>query len=132
MQTLRDAGITHLLDLREPHELSAPHFGQGAVDAMENAGIVRLHLPVVDMDAPENADFDAARRWIEDVLLDPNAKIYLHCRAGMERTAAIACALEAKRAEISFDEALAKLKLKRPIFQPLPAQRTAARAWLGE
>ncbi len=132
VQTLQDAGITHIIDLRETGEWSAPHFGLDAVDAMDDAKITRLHLPVVDMGAPKPADFDAAWEWVERVLTAPHAKIYLHCRAGMERTAAIACALEAKRAGISFDEALAKLKEKRSIFQPLPAQRRAAQLWLDE
>lgn len=132
VQTLKHAGISHILDLRETSEWSAPHLGLDAVEAMDGAGITRLHLPVVDMNAPCRADFDAAWAWIESVLGDPNAKIYLHCRAGMERTAAIVGALEAKRAGLSFDEALAKLKRKRSIFAPLPPQRRAARAWLGE
>ncbi len=132
IQTLKDADITHILDLRETREWSAPHFGLQAVEATGSAGIVRLHLPVVDMDAPRNTDFDEAQRWVEDVLTTPNTKIYLHCRAGMERTAAIACALEAKREGISFDEAMRKLKAKRSIFAPLERQREAARQWLGE
>lgn len=132
VSTLNQAGITHVLDLRETSEWIAPHFGLEAVEAMEGAGITRLHLPIVDMDAPEPADFDAAWAWVEDASSDPDAVIYLHCRAGMERTAAIAGALAARRAAISFDEALAQLQGKRPIFQPLPPQRRAAQAWLGE
>ena len=132
VETLKNAGITHVLDLREPHEWNAPHFGVDAVNAFEKAGIERLHLPVVDMDAPQNADFDRAADWLQTTLAEPKAKVYVHCRAGMERTAAIVCAVYAREHGISFDEALSTLKRKRPIFAPLPHQVRAAKAWLGE
>lgn len=130
VQTLKDANISHVLDLREPHEWTEPHFGQDAVNAFEEAGITRLHLPVVDMGAPQNADFDAAAKWLETTLAEPDAKVYVHCRAGMERTAAIVCAVYARRHNVSFDEALAILKRKRPILAPLPEQVRAAKKWL--
>ncbi len=132
VQSLKDAGISHVLDLREPHEWSAPHFGQDAVNAFENAGITRLHLPVVDTDAPQNSDFDVAAKWLATTLAEPNAKVYVHCRAGMERTAAIVCAVYAREHGVSFEEALAVLRSNRSIFAPLPMQVRAAKAWLAQ
>ncbi len=130
VQVLHDAGITHVLDLRESHEWSAPHFGTEAVNAYQQAGITRLHIPIVDTEAPTDANFDTAAHWLETVLSDPKNKVYVHCRAGMERTAAILCAVFARRNHTSFEESLAILQRKRPIFAPLPGQIRAAKAWL--
>ena len=132
VQTLQEAGVTHVLDLREDHEWSEPHFGVEAVGSYEKAGIVRLHLPIVDTREPTNADFNAATEWLEEVLLDSHNKVYVHCRAGMERTAAILCAAYAWRHQTSFESALATLQRKRSIFAPLPGQVRAANAWLAK
>ncbi|BCM89428.1 ADP-ribosyl-[dinitrogen reductase] glycohydrolase [Abditibacteriota bacterium] len=132
VQVLKAAGITHVLDLRESHEWSPPHFGSEAVNAYGEVGITRLHLPIVDTKEPADADFQRAANWLEEVLRDPNAKIYAHCRAGMERTAAILCAIFAKRNQTSFEESLSILQRKRPIFAPLPGQIRAAKAWLSK
>ena len=128
---LRAAGITHVLDLREESEWAAPRFGNAAVEAMAKMDINRMHLPIVDMGAPQPLDFDRANAWIEKALALPNAKVYLHCRAGMERTAAIALAFWIAREGISYDAAFRNLKGKRPIFQPLPAQERAVKQWMA-
>ena len=128
---LRAAGITHVLDLREDSEWAAPRFGHDAVEAMARLGINRMHIPVKDMGAPQPLDFDRANAWIEKALALPNAKVYLHCRAGMERTAAIAIAFWIAREGISYDAAFRNLKGKRPIFKPLPAQERAVKDWMA-
>lgn len=128
---LRTAGITHVLDLREESEWSAPRFGAQALDAMAKMGISRLHLPIVDMGAPGALDIDRAVAWIDKALAQSNAKVYLHCRAGMERTAAIAIAFWVAREGISYDAAFRNLKGKRAIFQPLPAQERAVKTWMA-
>lgn len=126
---LRAAGITHVLDLREESEWTPPRFGSAAIDAMAKMGIARMHLPIKDMSAPDSLDFDRANIWIDKALAQPNAKIYLHCCAGMERTAAIALAFWMARERISYDAAFRNLKSKRPIFKPLPAQEIAVIKW---
>jgi protein-tyrosine phosphatase len=57
-------------------------------------------------------------------------KIYIHCRAGMERTAAILIAHHARTHGVSHDEALEVLQKARPILKPLRNQEEATRAWL--
>ncbi|RYX81797.1 hypothetical protein EON83_22320 [bacterium] len=128
---LQAAGITHVLDLRESHEWSPPHYGSEAVETFEKLGITRLHQPIVDTYEPTNGDFDAIALWLEKALSDPKNKVYVHCRAGMERTASILCAIFARQHGTSFEEALTILRRKRPIFAPLPGQIRAAKAWLA-
>ena len=129
--SLRAAGITHVLDLREEAEWTLPRFGGAAIEAMAKLGIQRMHLPVVDMGAPEPLDFDRAVAWIEKALAQSNARVFLHCRAGMERTAAIAIAFWVAREGISYDAAFRNLKGKRAIFKPLPAQERAVKEWMA-
>lgn len=123
-------GITHILDLREAREWKPPKFGHAALEAIKQRGLKRLHLEVWDMHAPKPQTFETACQFIEEALLQPHAKVYVHCRAGMERTAAILIAYYAKANRVSYDEALHKLRKARPILAPLPAQEQAARHWI--
>ncbi len=127
---MKKQGITHILDLREAREWKPPKFGHLALQAIEKSGLVRLHLEVLDMNAPKPATFDAACQFIEAALSQPDANVYVHCRAGMERTAAILIAYYAKTHGVSYDEALRELQKNRPILAPLPAQEKAARSWI--
>ena len=131
VSVLRAAGITHILDLREEAEWTLPRFGGAAIEAMAKMGIARMHLPIQDLGAPDALDFDRANVWLEKALAQSNAKVYLHCRAGMERTAAIALAFWIAREGISYDAAFRNLKGKRPIFKPLPAQELAVKEWMA-
>lgn len=127
---LIEQGITHILDLREAREWKAPKFGHLALKAIEEWGLTRLHLEVLDMNAPEAETFDAACQFIEDALTQADAKVYVHCRAGMERTAAILLAYYVKTQGVSYDEALRELQKGRPVLAPLPAQEKATRRWI--
>ena len=129
--SLRASGITHVLDLREEAEWTLPRFGGQAIDAMARLGIQRMHLPVKDMGAPDALDLDRAVAWIEKALAQGNARVFLHCRAGMERTAAVAIAFWVAREGISYDAAFRNLRGKRAIFQPLPAQERAVKEWMA-
>jgi protein-tyrosine phosphatase len=125
-------GITHILDLREPHEWAVPQFGAEAVDEIDRCGLQRLHLPVIDQGAPTRADLEAACQYLQEVLSDPDARIYVHCRAGMERTAAVLVAYHAREQGLTYDEALAALSKRRLAFKPLLNQEKAVRQWLEE
>lgn len=127
---MKEQGITHILDLREAREWKPPRFGHLALQAIEEYGLKRLHLEVLDMNAPKPETFDVACQFIEEALAQPETKVYVHCRAGMERTAAILIAYYAKTHNVSYDEALHELKKGRPILSPLPAQEKAARRWI--
>ena len=127
---LKQAGITHILDLRQAEEWCAPSPGNEAVEFSRECGLERFHLPLTNIEAPREEEFSQASAWLESALEDPKAKVYVHCRAGMERTATIVVAFHGCRTGQSYDAALQELKLKRPIFRPLPHQESAVRAWL--
>lgn len=123
-------GVTHLLDLREAGEWKAPHFGLEAVEEAARLGLQRLHLPVLDMGAPTPQTLDAALQFIDETLQNPQAKVYIHCRAGMERTAAILIAHHARKHDLSYQESLKALRQRRPILRPLPNQERAVQQYL--
>jgi protein-tyrosine phosphatase len=116
--------------LREAHEWSAPKFGGEALEEIDRCGMHRLSLPVVDTGPPAPYELEAACQFLEAALKDEGSRIYVHCRAGMERTAAILIAFYARHYGVGYDEALATLKARRPIFAPLPGQERAVRQWL--
>jgi atypical dual specificity phosphatase len=128
---LARAGITHILDLREAQEWSAPSPGHEAVEFSRECGLERHHFPLTNREAPREEELFQASAWLESALGNPKAKVYVHCRAGMERTATIVVAFHGARTGQSYDAALDDLKRKRPIFQPLPHQESAVRAWLN-
>jgi protein-tyrosine phosphatase len=129
---LRSLGVTHLLDLREAHEWATPRFGLEALQDAERIGLQREHLPIVDMGAPTQEELSRAVEHIEGVLSQPGATAYVHCRAGMERTAAVLIAFHARKHGQSYEEALREMRRGRAILQPLPHQERAVRQWLRE
>jgi len=131
VRSLVDDGITHVLDLREPGEWSPPQVGQGALDEMTARGIVRLHLPIEDTGAPTLEGLDAAVAFIDNALADPTARVYVHCRAGMERTACVLVAWHARAHGVDYRKALKTLRKARPILSPLPEQEDVTREWIA-
>lgn len=132
VEWMKNQGITHVLDLREPREWKPPKFGHLALVAIEKQGLQRLHLEVLDMNAPKDSVFKATCEFIETALAQTDSKVYVHCRAGMERTGAILIAYYAKTQRVSYDEALQELRKSRPILSPLPNQEKATRRWIEE
>lgn len=123
-------GVTHILDLREPAEWAAPgRYGQAALAEVERLGLVRLHLPVRDLGAPAAADLDAAVAFL-DAALALGRGVYVHCRAGRERSASVVCAFLAWQRGVSIDDAWHDLAARRPRVRRLPHQFAAVEGWL--
>ena len=68
--------------------------------------VLRRHIPVVDMGPPTPDQFDEAVAFLEETLQEPANVVYVHCRAGAERTAAILVAFHAHRHGLGYDAAL--------------------------
>lgn len=125
---LQARGVTHVVDLREDAEWSAPgRFGAEAVAELDVRGIKRLAVPVRDQAAPPGHVLEAAVRWIRDALKAPDAKVFVHCRAGRERTGAVLAAYLVS-CGAPLDAALTMLR-SRCGAAPLPAQVAAVREW---
>jgi ADP-ribosyl-[dinitrogen reductase] hydrolase len=131
---LASLGVTHVLDLREPKEWSGGgRVGQEAVDALDERGIERRHLPVPDTHAPDAATLDAAVGFLDAALAaDPAARVFVHCRAGQQRTGAVLVAWHARSRGCTGHDALAAIQASCPSIAPMEAQRQAVERWLDD
>jgi protein-tyrosine phosphatase len=122
------AGVTHVLDLREDAEWAASdRFGVEAIDELRRRGVERKAIRVVDQGAPSPEFLDAAVAWIEEIVARAGTRVYVHCRAGRERTAAVLAALLVSRG-VSLADALRRVR-ERCRGVPMTHQVAAVRAW---
>jgi ADP-ribosyl-[dinitrogen reductase] hydrolase len=129
---LRALGITHILDLREDHEWDGPgRRGSSAIQEIDRLGLPRLSVAIKDMGTPSHQHLDQAVAFM-DAALHLVGKVYVHCRAGVQRTGAIAAAWYAKQQGCSVDEAIERLRQRRPDLEPMVFQMAAARDWLAK
>jgi ADP-ribosyl-[dinitrogen reductase] hydrolase len=128
---LRAGGVTHVLDLREEHEWDGPgRRGGSAIAEIDALGLPRLQVAIRDMGTPRSDDLDQAVAFM-DAALHLGGAVYVHCRAGVQRTGAIAAAWYARQQRCSIDEAVERLRERRPDFEPMAFQVAAARSWLA-
>jgi atypical dual specificity phosphatase len=122
---LRDEGVTAVINLCEDRE-----YWDGERDAVAaacaGAGIAEHRLPVID---GGTVPTDVLERAVEAAA---DGIVYVHCRGGRERSAAVAIALLAARSGSSFEDAHDLALSLRPGFRPLPWQVDGVRSWLRE
>jgi ADP-ribosylglycohydrolase/protein tyrosine phosphatase (PTP) superfamily phosphohydrolase (DUF442 family) len=104
LQRLLAAGIECFFDLTQPGEI-APH---PPYESELPAGIEYLRVPVADHAVPEERAQMAAILEALSRVLGSGRPVYLHCRAGIGRTAMVAGCLLVERG-MTGDEALAEL-----------------------
>jgi protein-tyrosine phosphatase len=63
-------------------------------------------------------------RWLDDGM-----RVYVHCRAGQQRSAAVAAGVIALRTGIDVDDAIVRVQARKPSADPLPHQREDLRRW---
>ena len=128
---LRETGVVEVLDLREDSEWDTQtRYGREAIAAMHWSSMERKSVPIVDTQALTAAQLD--RTWEILSAADGDRALYLHCRAGIERTGSVLGAFVARREGISLGQALEKLQDAGSKLRPLPDQIAAVRQWLGE
>jgi protein-tyrosine phosphatase len=124
---LERMGIERVLNLAEDRE-----YRPGERETVETgylgAGIEERRRSLEDYG---NLPGGALDRAIDDVngWLDEGRRVYVHCRAGWQRSAAVAAAVIAVRDGIDIDEALERVQERKPSAAPLPHQREDLRRW---
>ncbi|HEX4106634.1 MAG TPA: dual specificity protein phosphatase family protein [Solirubrobacteraceae bacterium] len=119
--------IQRVLNLSEDEEYR-PGERDAVARALADAGIEEHRVSLRDYGGlpPENLEraVQEVSRW-----LDEGVRTYLHCRAGWQRSAAVASGVVAHRDGIGIDEALAYVQGRKPSADPLPHQREDLRRW---
>ncbi len=127
VRRLTALGVTRVLNLVEDSE-----YQRGArrkvEKALAKADIEEVRLSTEDF-GPLSEDLleqGAAQlnRW-----LDQGETVYLHCRAGWQRSPAVASGAIALRDGIDIEAALAHVQLLKTTADPLPHQREDLRRW---
>src|SRR4051812_2592797 len=107
-------------------------YADGERDAVEAAlrehGIEERRLPLVDYGGLDLAALDRAVSEI-GAWLDAGRTVYLHCRAGWQRSATVAAAVIATREGLEPEGALVVLRDRKHTADPLPHQRDDLIRW---
>lgn len=124
---LRADGVTHVVNLCRDEEY--PPGSRAVVEAAyAAAGIAEQRLVSVDFGnlPPELLDAGAVA---VGAALDAGGRVYLHCRAGWQRSATVAAAVLVSRNMIEPADALREIRRRRPDARPLPHQVADLTAW---
>ena len=121
------AGVDRVLNLVENDE-----YRPGERDAVERAmaqnEIEEYRLPLPDFGGMPSEMIDRAVAVLEGWIAEGH-HVYLHCRAGWQRSPAIAAALVALRDGVDVDDALEIVRVRKPSADPLPHQREDLWRW---
>src|SRR5215208_1794670 len=101
---------------------------QAVQGALAEARIEERRLPLPDHGGLSRESLDRA---VDGLLaeLEAGRRVYLHCRAGWQRSAAVAAAVIARREGIGLHRALAILRERKPGSEPLPHQLADLIEW---
>ncbi len=124
LQKIKDLGVTGILCLVEDFELNSwinPPVKKADWEA-HNIGV--KHVPSVDFFPLTTQEFDEGLAALEAMLKEGRI-VYVHCKAGVGRSASIVIAYLMKHEGLSFDEAHAFVQQYRPQINLNPAQRQA-------
>jgi protein-tyrosine phosphatase len=120
-------GVQRVLNLVQDDE-----YNRGSRQRVELAlathGIEEHRLRLTDFGRLPAEALESAVAEVLDSL-EQGKKTYVHCRAGWQRSAAVAAGVVAIRNGIDIDEALTLVKRMKPSADPLPHQRDDLRAW---
>jgi protein-tyrosine phosphatase len=124
---LKHMGIRRVLNLVKDEEYR-PGERLEVELALRAAGIEERRVTLTDYGGlPPEAIEEAVREV--NAWLDEGMRTYLHCRAGWQRSAAVAAGVIAVRPGQEIDEAMAYVQDRKPSADPLPHQREDLRRW---
>ena len=105
MERLQQQGVSAVINLCAEREDDQERLGQ--------AGMAYLWIPVIDMCAPTFEQIAEGVCWIERQLLADRV-IYIHCAAGVGRSATLLASWYMYAHGVTVSQALALLKTRRP------------------
>ena len=124
---LANLGVQRVLNLVEDGEYR-PGEREEVQEAMSAAGMSEQRMSLIDFGGLSSEELEDAVRTVNQ-WLDEGARVYLHCRAGWQRSAAVAAGVVAIREDIDIEEAMRRVQDRKPTADPLPHQRDDLRRW---
>ena len=122
--------IERILNLVEDEEYE--HGEREEVEAaLAAAGIAERRLSLTDFGSLPAAELEQAVGGVLE-WLEQGCRVYVHCRAGWQRSAAVAAGVVAIREGVDIEEALERVRQRKPSADPLPGQREDLRRWWAE
>jgi protein-tyrosine phosphatase len=128
VELLSSFSVTLVLNLTQDSEY-APGQREAVATAYTAAGIDERRLNVVDYGHLSPDLLEAAVTTVVGWLDQTEGTAYVHCRAGWQRSTAVAAGVVAIREGLEIDDALAAVKQRKPSAHPLPHQIRDLRAW---
>lgn len=126
---LIEYGITKIINLCQDCEYWGPQ--RSTIESVfARSGMEEFRIQIEDYSALDHQHFDQAVERVAQ-WLQSGEHVYLHCRAGWQRSASVAAAVIAQVEKIDIDQALAELKKRKPSAAPLEHQEAALRAWFS-
>jgi protein-tyrosine phosphatase len=120
-------GVQRVLNLTQDEEYRRGE-REAVARALADAGIEEYRLGFTDYGGLPVAELEQAVQEV-NAWLDEGTVAYVHCRAGWQRSAAVAAAVLAVREGLDPDDAIAQVQLRKPSADPLPHQREDLRRW---
>jgi atypical dual specificity phosphatase len=127
VDALAALGVTRVLNLVEDQEYP-PKARRKVTRALAAAGIREERLSSEDFGSL-STDLLGDASQLVNAWLDDGETVYLHCRAGWQRSVTVAGAVLATRLDIDPDDALRRIQERKPSAEPLPHQREDLLAW---
>jgi ADP-ribosyl-[dinitrogen reductase] hydrolase len=125
---LREEGVTRVFNLVRDLEYEQAGGREACAVALADAGIEEERIEIEDFGSLLPGQLERAVSVIGDWLED-GERVYLHCRAGWQRSAAVAAGVVAVRDGIGLDEALVRIRERKPTAEPLRHQRADLARW---
>lgn len=119
--------ISRILNLTEDEEYP-PGARDAASAALKEAAIPEERLTTPDYGGLPVSVIDHAVGIVSEWLGEGEI-VYMHCRAGWQRSAALAAAVLADHTGVDLDAALAQVKSRKPAADPLPHQLEDLENW---
>ncbi len=120
-------GVKRILNLVEDEEYK-PGERDAVESALRTAGIEEHRITLTDFAGLPPEELEGAVELVSG-WLDEGARTYVHCRAGWQRSAAVAAAVVAVRKGLDIEDALAFVKRAKPSADPLDHQREDLQRW---
>jgi protein-tyrosine phosphatase len=125
---LAGEGVTRVFNLVSDIEYEEEGARDATAAALEAAGIEEERLELVDYGGLLPGQIELGVRTVT-AWLEEGERVYVHCRAGWQRSAAIAAAVVAVHDDVELDEALNRIRQRKPTANPLPHQRDDLVRW---